>query len=113
MSEGAQLIIEAVGHPTLLEEAVRITATGARVMVIGFNDNPARIPEVDITKKELEIRGSRLNCHKFPEVIQWFENREVDPQALISAVYSLEDIDRAFKDIKADRENMCKVILRY
>jgi len=113
MSEGSQLIIEAVGHPALLEQAVGIAAPGARIVVIGFNDAPARIPEVEITKKELEIRGSRLNCHKFPEVIRWFENREVDPQALISAVYSLEDIDRAFKDIKANPENMCKVIIKY
>jgi L-gulonate 5-dehydrogenase len=111
--EGAQLVVEAVGHPALLEQALKVTAPGARIVVIGFNENPAKIPEVEITKKELEIRGSRLNRHKFPEVIKWFEKREVNPQALISAVYPLEDIDKAFKDIKKDPENICKVVIKY
>lgn len=111
--EGTQLIVEAVGHPKLLEQALRLTAPGARIIIIGFSDVPACIPEADITRKELEIRGSRLNCHKFPEVIHWFESREVDSRALITAVYSLNDIDRAFKDIKTAPEKMCKVIIRY
>lgn len=38
-------------------------------------NEPSKIPEIEITKKELEIRGSRLNSHKFPEVFKWFEKK--------------------------------------
>lgn len=111
--EGANVIVEAVGQPALLESAVDIASPGARIVVLGFNMSPAAIPEVTITRKELEIRGSRLNRHKFPEVIKWFEDKAVNTTALISAIHPLEKIDDVFKDIIQDPREFCKVILKY
>ena len=109
---GASLVIEGVGNPFLLEEAVKITSHGARIIVMGFSSNQAKIPEVEITQKELEIRGSRLNCRKFPQAIKWFENNEVHPELLISRTYHLNDIDKAFKEIIKNPKDNIKVIIK-
>ncbi len=56
-------------------------------------------------KKELKIVGSRMNCRRFPQVIEWVKKGLVDPEPLISAVYPFEKIDTAFQDILKGPEN--------
>lgn len=111
--DGASLVIEAVGNHVLLENSFEFVSPGARLVVLGFNQEPSKIPEIEITKKELEIRGSRLNSHKFPEVIKWFEKKEIDPQPMISRVYPLEAIDEAFKDILKNPHDFCKIVISF
>jgi len=64
-------------------------------------------------KKELRIVGSRMNCRRFPQVIEWFEKKRVDPEPLISAVYPFEKIDTAFRDILDKPEKFLKVLITY
>lgn len=112
-NEGANVVVEAVGNSRLLEEAITYTASGARVVVLGFDQGAAKIPEDVVTKKELEIKGSRMNYKKFPQVIQWFAKKDIDPKCMISKVYSLEDIDLAFKNIIESPEKFLKVVIKF
>jgi L-gulonate 5-dehydrogenase len=81
--------------------------------VLGFHPEPAKIPEVIVVKKELKIVGSRMNCRRFPQVIEWFEKGQVNPEPLISAVYPFEKIDTAFREILEDPEKYLKVLITY
>lgn len=110
---GADVVVEAVGMPRLLEQSLCYTAPGGRIIVLGFTPEPAKIPEVVVVKKELKIVGSRMNCRRFPQVIDWLNSGLVDPAPLVSQVYPFEKIDDAFHDILQAPEKYLKVLITY
>ena len=108
---GLDVIVEAVGIPALFEQSLDLAAPGGRVVILGFNGEPARIPELPITRKELKVIGSRMSCLQFPTVQEWFSTGAVNPKPLLSAKYDFEDIGRAFREILEKPEEVLKAIL--
>lgn len=108
---GADVVIDAVGTAALVESGIRLTAPGARVVVIGFDAEPARIPPVVVTKKELTVIGSRMNSHRFPMVIDWLETGNIRDDIMVTAKYKFEDIQKAFEETVKNRNNIKTVIL--
>ncbi|MDR1732344.1 MAG: zinc-binding alcohol dehydrogenase family protein [Synergistaceae bacterium] len=108
---GLDFTVDAVGTPKLMESAVEMAAPGGRIVVLGFHPDPAPLPELFLVRKELKVLGTRMNCNRFPEVIEWFGGKKVHPDALLSAVYPLEDIQKAFEHIVADPENTLKIVI--
>ena len=108
---GPTLIYDAVGHPSILEEAVRIAAPAGRIGVLGFSTHPSAIPQQELTKKELTLYASRLNCAMFPRVIDWI--------ARVSCVPSIITHRIDFRDVTTIRgsggqpEGRCKVLLEF
>jgi L-gulonate 5-dehydrogenase len=110
---GVTVAVEAVGLPELFEKVIKITAPAGRIVVLGFVDKPSQIPELEITKKELDVRGSRLHTNKFPQVVKWFNNRELNPKPLISHVFHFTEIKEAINLIENNSTDTCKVVLRF
>jgi L-gulonate 5-dehydrogenase len=108
---GVEVAVDAVGVPALFEQAVEMAAPGGRVVIIGFNPAAAQIPELPITRKELDIRGSRMNAGKFPEVIQWIAKGEVETKPLITHEFKLGGIQQAFDVIDNEPDKVCKVVI--
>lgn len=110
---GADVIIDAVGNSKLFAQAVEIARPTSRIVEIGFDGNGSNIKPIDITKKELEILGSRMNCNKFPKVIQWYKEGVINPQKMISKIYDFNDIQKAFVDVTTNPKDYIKVVLSY
>jgi L-gulonate 5-dehydrogenase len=110
---GMSVVIEAVGLTSLLEEAVKLAAPAARIIVLGFVKDPFRISHFDITIKELEIIGSRLNTNKFPEVVNMFNRNELHPDLLLSHTFHFTEAQKAFDLIEQKPEDVCKVVLMF
>jgi L-gulonate 5-dehydrogenase len=110
--EGADVVVEGVGLPELFDLAVEIAAPTGRIVVLGFSAAPARIAELPVTKKELEIIGSRLHTNRFPQVIDWYRRRAVDPRKLISHVFPCEEVGQALRLFAQAPEITCKIVLR-
>jgi L-gulonate 5-dehydrogenase len=110
---GADVVIDAVGIAPLFSLSIELAAPTARIGVIGFDGAPAQISPVNITKKELTIVGSRMNCRRFPEVVEWFQKGSVNVDALISRKYPVEDIQRAFDETIADAKNTVKTLILF
>lgn len=110
---GANVTIDAACTPKTLEEAVNVTSQAGRVVVMGFNDKPSNISQLSITKGELTICGSRLQTNKFPEVIQLFNERKLNPTALISHKMHFSQIKEAIDLIEDKNERVSKVILEF
>ena len=111
--EGATVAIDAVGLPELFEQAIEMTGTAARIVIIGLNPDVAKVAELPITKRELDIRGSRLSAGKFPEVIDWLARHEVKVEPLVSHEFDFMDVTAAFSLIESDPEHTCKVIVTF
>lgn len=108
---GVDVAVDAVGVPALFEQAVTLAAPGGRVVIIGFNPAASQIPELPITRKELDIRGSRMNAGKFPEVIQWIAKGEVETKPLVTHEFKLEELQQAFDVLDNEPDKVCKVII--
>lgn len=110
---GADVVIDAVGTVKLTEQSVELAAPCGRIAVISFDARPAQIPAAAITKKELSLMGSRMNAHRFPDVIQWMKDGALDLDAMISKIYPVEEIQKAFEDTLADSSNTIKTIITF
>ncbi|MDR2179645.1 MAG: alcohol dehydrogenase catalytic domain-containing protein [Synergistaceae bacterium] len=108
---GLDFAVDAVGNPKIMESAIEMAAPGGRIVVLGFNPTFAQVPELFLVRKELKIMGTRMNCNRFPEVIEWFREEKVHPDAVLSAVYPLEDVQKAFEHIASDPQNTLKVVV--
>lgn len=99
---GADVVIDAVGTVKLTEQSIELAAPCGRIGVISFDARPAQIPAVAITKKELSLIGSRMNAHRFPDVIRWMEEGALNLDAMVSKIYPVEEIQKAFEETLAD-----------
>lgn len=107
---GADVVIDAVGTVKLTEQSLNLAAPCGRIAVISFDARPAQIPAVVITKKELSLIGSRMNAHRFPDVIRWMEEGALNLDAMVSKVYPIEEIQRAFEETLADSSTIKTII---
>lgn len=110
---GPTLIYDAVCHPSILEEAVRIAAPAGRIGVLGFSNTPSAIPQQELTKKELTLYASRLNCAMFPTVIDWISRGRVDPGRIITHQVDFRDLRGAFDIAERNPRESCKVLLDF
>lgn len=111
--EGEQptLIIDAACHPDILAEAAKLASPAGRIGLLGFSGETCRITQQSLTSKELSLFTSRLNSHRFPEVINWMEQRLVQPEKLVTHYLPLSDIEKAMTLFEKDPRHCCKVIL--
>ncbi|MCX8962332.1 Zn-dependent oxidoreductase [Erwinia psidii] len=111
--EGEQptLIIDAACHPAILAEAVALASPAARIGLLGFSGEPCTLTQQSLTSKELSLFTSRLNSHRFPQVIDWMTGKLIQPEKLVTHSMPLRDIDAAMTLFEKDPRSCCKVIL--
>ncbi len=109
--EGAGVVIDAVGLPETFEWAVQLVSRAGRVVVLGFHTTPSAIPQALVTLRELTIVGSRLQAYKFPRVVELFEKKRLQPRKLISHVFPLSEVHKAFELLEHHPEATCKIVL--
>lgn len=110
---GADVSIDAACVGISLKEAALATRSAGVVVTMGFHDSTAQITEFTITSRELDIRGTRLNNNRFPQVIEWVESKQLDPSKIITHHFKFTDIEKAFEQLKNDPENTMKIILEF
>ncbi|NCB91658.1 MAG: hypothetical protein EOM40_03680 [Clostridia bacterium] len=111
--EGIPVIVDTVCSPASLEQAVQLVCPAGRIVCLGLKDQPSSITMADITKKEITLVGSRLNCNCFDEVIRGFEDGTLQPQLLKSNEYSYKDVEKAFVTIKEHPQDVMKIVLKF
>src|SRR5690606_2684807 len=92
---GADLTIDAVGSPAVVDQAIRsLRKHGRHVQVgllVGATADP-RIPMELVTMRELEIVGSRgLPAARYGEVFDLIATGKVDPARLVDRTVDLEE----------------------
>jgi len=108
---GPSVVVEAVGLPSLVEQAVDLVADSGRVVVVGVTKEKFSIHGVDVTKKELSIIGSRNNLGTFPDAIAYLSKSIDGAKQLITQTFPFEKTLQAFE--MADRlpDSTCKVVI--
>jgi len=106
------LIIDAACHPSILAEAAALASPAGRIGLLGFSGEACTVTQQSLTSKELSLFTSRLNSHRFPEVIAWMEQGLIQPEKLVTHTLPLSQIEQAMTLFEKDPRSCCKVILQ-
>jgi len=110
---GSNVTIDAVCLPKTFEQAVEITSVAGRVMCLGFTKEVSEIAQLNITLKELDVKGSRHQTFKFQNVVNLFNEGKLNPEKLVSNVLDYTKIDEAMGLIENKPEEICKIVLKF
>jgi 2-desacetyl-2-hydroxyethyl bacteriochlorophyllide A dehydrogenase len=92
---GADVVFEAVGHPTTIEQAISVAGPGATVVIIGVADADHRIsfPAQDMFFKELNILGTKGPTYAVERAIGWLGKLDFEP--IITHEFPVRQADEA------------------
>lgn len=107
------VIVDGVCIPSSFEQCVKMSAPASRIVVIGLKNSISEITMADITKKELDIIGSRLSNNCFDKVIEGFENSKLKPKGLITHEMDFMDVQKAFDLIASSPQDVLKIVLKF
>lgn len=117
--EGADLFFECVGKNETLKQAVRLTGTAGRIMLVG---NPASDMTLEkevywkILRNQLMIMGTWNSSFTHSQEDDWhyvlerLENHRISPGELITHRFPLEKLDKGFGIMRDKREEYGKVM---
>jgi L-gulonate 5-dehydrogenase len=69
--EGAPVVIEATGNPSVIQSTIDLVAAGGRIVIVGLVTKGVgvNLPGLEFTRKEVSIFGSRTEVGCFPEAL--------------------------------------------
>lgn len=87
------VVIECVGKPATIEQAIELAGKYSTVMMFGLTEPNAQISvkPFEIFKKEITLRSSFINPYTFPAAIKLIENGKID---VTSMVYKTEPLSK-------------------
>lgn len=105
---GADVVIDAVG--SLLAQALRLVRRQGQVLLFGMDATAtAQVPQVDITRNEIEVRGTYIADGTFPAAIRLIESGVLPLEKLITHRVSLTQLPAALDTLR--RREAIKVIV--
>ena len=111
--EGVTVFIDAVGAPALLVLGTELSAPTGRIVALGLTGDLLTLPQAAISKKELELIGSRMHSNRFPEVIGWLNEKKVHTAPMVTHAFPFTQAQAAFDLIEKSPQDTCKVILTF
>lgn len=110
---GANVIADTVCNKKSFEDAVEIASAAGRVVVLGFGDTPSEIQQMLITKKELNIVGSRLQTNRFPVVTDLLNNNKLKHiDDFVTHKFELDDVEKAFRFALDNPGKFRKIVIK-
>ncbi|MCI8275045.1 MAG: alcohol dehydrogenase catalytic domain-containing protein [Lachnospiraceae bacterium] len=95
---GCDIYIEATGHPSSVIQGLKmIRKLGRFVEFSVFGSETSVDWSIIGDGKELDVLGSHLSPYCFPYVIEHLYNDDLKSEGVVSAIYCLEDWEKAFE----------------
>jgi len=111
--EGVDVAIEAVGVPSTVQQALKITRPFGQVTIAGFFEDPnVKVDVLSVIAKELHVVGSRLYWLDFKTAIDLVSKGKIDVKSIITHKFPLEEAQKAFEIFDQKIQNAVKVLLK-
>lgn len=92
------VVVEAVGIPAAFQNCIDAVSLGGRMVQLGVGKSNVDFFFTSIQQKEITIIGSRNAVESdFVEVIDLLESKNVNIDSIITSIYPLKDISKAFE----------------
>ena len=106
----AEVVIEASGSKAAIQSLFDYVAYAGRIALVGWPNSEIPLNTAMITKKELDIVGSRTSAGEFAEAIELIKDKKVVVDPLISKIVTLDEIPAAVIDIAKHPDKFIKVV---
>ena len=106
---GADYVFEAVGAPTVQEQALEAVRPGGSLILVGVSPmgSSTNLPGAILTRQEKTVTGSYYGtantARDFPLYADFYRRGLLDLERLISKTYKLEQINEAYADMLSGR----------
>lgn len=89
------VVIECVGRPSTIEQAIDIAGNKAVVMMFGLTkpDETISVKPFEIFQKEIELKASYINPYTHKRAIELIDSGRLDVSSMIYEVCSLEKLE--------------------
>ena len=112
--KGFDVCIEAVGLASCMMDCVNAAAHRAVVVEVGIPSKPMGFPFNVVQKKELDLRGSRNALRaEFEELIEIALSGRLNLEAMITAIYPLDEVATAFNEMDRNPGNNLKTLVKF
>jgi L-gulonate 5-dehydrogenase len=112
--EMANVVFEAIGAKETIENAIYLVSYAGRIVMTGYAHEPAQFREPElITKKELDILGSRNSQNDFPSAIKFIQSSKFNLTKLITHLFPYTEVRRAFSILATKSEPATKILLSF
>jgi threonine dehydrogenase-like Zn-dependent dehydrogenase len=110
--EGPQVVFDAVGIPTVLQQAVDLVVSAGRVVVVGISEHRVELSINTFTAKEIDVLGTSVCDAAAFEEAAAIVGRNADlVSKLISRTYPLEQAPEAIAWAMANPQEALKVVV--
>ncbi len=97
---GFDIVIEASGNIDCVNQGIDMAAEGGKVLMVSYYDPEKEVP-IKVFKKlvqrEVTLQGMQLGQTGWPYAISMLSRVDLEP--LITKVYDLEDVEKAYEDL--------------
>ena len=115
---GLDVVIDAVGTPSVLRECFRLVKPGGVVAIFGTHHlEPVIIDLVKWEEKGVTVHMANETCEEeFKERIErarrLFEGKMIKTKPMISHIFPLEELPKAFEMLKNDPHKVVKIVIK-
>ncbi len=109
---GVDVAFEVVGFASTLHQAIRCTATGGKVILVGNLTPNVELNVQEIISRELTLRGSYASSGEYRDAVGLVSSGKIQVQPLISEIRPLSEGQQCFDRLHAGKENLIKIILK-
>ncbi len=111
--EGMPVVVDAACTVKSFPQALDLASAAGRVVILGLSNQASEVASVAVTKKEIDLIGSRLNNRRFPEVIASMEAGMYTPNLLRTHAFKLAEAQKAFDLVLNHPDQVRKVVLTF
>jgi 2-desacetyl-2-hydroxyethyl bacteriochlorophyllide A dehydrogenase len=105
----AEAVVEASGSDAAIRSCIDYAAYSGRIALVGWPKGDVSLMTAMVTKKELDVRGSRNSFRDFPESIDLIVHNKIDAAALVTRTVSFEEVPAVVEEMAACPEKFMKV----
>lgn len=105
----AECVMEASGANSAIRATLDIVCHAGRIILTGWPKKETLLPTDVITRKEIDIRGSRTSAGEFEEAVDLIYNNKVPVRALLTKVVPIDEAADVLRDIEKNPGNYLKV----
>lgn len=106
----AEVVVEASGAKAAIQSIFDYVSFAGRVALVGWPNTEIPLNTAMVTKKELDIVGSRTSVGEFQEAIELIYHNKVKVDPLISNVITLDEVPEAVRQLAEHPEKFMKVV---
>ena len=104
--------VEVEGRQGPVQQAVQMARSGGRIVIMGLGSQFTPVFWKDAVFKELQIVGSRVTLGDFPRALQLMELGRFHPDLLVSEVFELQQLEKAFHLLEDRPDEILKVMVK-